>query len=400
LNLLLNKYENETFNIYRRLLSDEIRPNNELLREELRKMLLLPKEERTNKYLSQYDFLELFNEFIKDSEKGIRVQKNGKEISRQSIEQYYYIAKYLKDFSKKKYFKLVVYNVANKSEQQLSSIKKYYADFYHYYTEYLYRDRKYFDNTVGSNIKVVRAFFNYLDEVRGVNVGSYHRSFFVRKEEIPVLVIEPEQLNYLIKDKTLEETLSPKEQRAKDYFVVGSTFALRLSDLKRVTWDNIVFENGANYLLVVSKKTGSTTKVLIPDYCIEIFERYSKEHKTLLPPTNSNELNQLLRQVGKKCNWNKPIIKTRERRGKVVVIYKDEKNETNFELSDLITMHCARRTAITTLLRLGVPEHVVKTISGHSPNSTSFHKYVEVAESYKNQQFSNAIDKLLQIGSC
>ncbi|MEO6812421.1 MAG: hypothetical protein ABI172_00715 [Ginsengibacter sp.] len=56
-----------------------------------------------------------------------------------------------------------------------------------------------------------------------------------------------------------------------------------------------------------------------------------------------------------------------------------------------------RRTAITTLLLLGVEENMVRTISGHSPGSKEFYKYVALVQNYLNQQVIYAHDKLLNL---
>ena len=55
-----------------------------------------------------------------------------------------------------------------------------------------------------------------------------------------------------------------------------------------------------------------------------------------------------------------------------------------------------RRTAITTLLIMGVPEMVVRKISGHAPGSKEFYRYVSVAEDYMNQEVKNAHKKLVE----
>lgn len=49
-----------------------------------------------------------------------------------------------------------------------------------------------------------------------------------------------------------------------------------------------------------------------------------------------------------------------------------------------------RRTAITTLLILGMPKHLVRKISGHSHVSTSFNRYVHYAYAYMDKE----IDKV------
>jgi intergrase/recombinase len=74
-------------------------------------------------------------------------------------------------------------------------------------------------------------------------------------------------------------------------------------------------------------------------------------------------------------------------------IKKNENNEL-FNFSDLLSSHCMRRTAITILLRLGVPERVVRDISGHTANSQSFHKYVEFSQSFIDSNIDKAFEKL------
>jgi intergrase/recombinase len=58
-----------------------------------------------------------------------------------------------------------------------------------------------------------------------------------------------------------------------------------------------------------------------------------------------------------------------------------------------------RRTAITTLLIMGVPETIVRRVSGHAPGSKEFHKYVGLAQDYLNKEVKNAYQKLLEIPS-
>ena len=64
-----------------------------------------------------------------------------------------------------------------------------------------------------------------------------------------------------------------------------------------------------------------------------------------------------------------------------------------------ITAHTMRRTAITTLLIMGVPENMVRKISGHAPGSKEFYKYIGIAQDYLNEQVRNAYKKLLELPS-
>ena len=44
-----------------------------------------------------------------------------------------------------------------------------------------------------------------------------------------------------------------------------------------------------------------------------------------------------------------------------------------------------QRTAITTLLILGMPKHLVRKISGHSHGSSAFNHYLHYAQAYMEQ---------------
>lgn len=71
------------------------------------------------------------------------------------------------------------------------------------------------------------------------------------------------------------------------------------------------------------------------------------------------------------------------------------KNGSSWKFHQHITAHTMRRTAITTLLILGVPELIVRKISGHAPGSKEFYKYVAISQQYLNQEVQNAYKKLV-----
>ena len=53
-----------------------------------------------------------------------------------------------------------------------------------------------------------------------------------------------------------------------------------------------------------------------------------------------------------------------------------------------------RRTAITTLLAMGMTETAVRKISGHAANSKEFYKYVELSQKFMNSETRKAFEKL------
>lgn len=85
----------------------------------------------------------------------------------------------------------------------------------------------------------------------------------------------------------------------------------------------------------------------------------------------------------------------RKKRGlNTKIILKADNNQYRF--CDLVSSHTMRRTAITTMLMLGMKEHLVKKISGHSDNSKSFYRYVNLVQSYLDNEVDVVFTKLTE----
>ena len=91
--------------------------------------------------------------------------------------------------------------------------RNYWKKFYHEFTNFLYSKKNCFDNYVGAVIKVIRIFFNYVNKDLGIATGDFYKSFYVCKEEVPIITLLPEQLQFLINDKAFHESLSPSLQK-------------------------------------------------------------------------------------------------------------------------------------------------------------------------------------------
>lgn len=344
--------------------------------------------------LKELPFFELYDKFISDSKTGRRLQPNGKRISAGTLDNYKYTAKLINKFCVEKHFRLRIRPIRALNKTELMKEKNYWKKFYKKFTDYLYIDCKHFDNYVGQNTKNIRTFFNYLNKDLMLGVGEFHKSFYTRKEEIPIVTLLPEELNYLIYDKEFETGLSRQLERAKDVFVFGATVALRISDLLALKKTHLRIVGGEYYLAVRSKKTQTDTQIRLPDYAVAIIHKYENKHKTLLPPFNKVNLNLYFKRLMEEAGFTHAVMKTRERRGLSKEINKKEDKRTALRFCDLVTTHTMRRTAITTMLSLGVPEQVVRKISGHSPGSKEFFRYVAFAQSYQDQETNKMFERL------
>lgn len=347
------------------------------------------------KLTKEYPLLPLLHKFINEAKKGKHLQKNGKRIKTASTRNYYYLELLLTRFSEQQKFKIRLKNVTGFSKKQFEDEKKYWKEFYLEFTAYLYDDLKHHDNYVGRTVKLLRSFFNYLINEKGMNIGFFHRKFYAPAEEVDIVVISPERLNYLMDEKDLEKTLPAELQKVKDVFVFGCMVALRYSDLMALTKSNVEIINNRVYIKVQSKKTQTYTRVKLPDFAITLLNKYSKLYThRLFPEFTKAYFNLKIKLIMQHYGFTEPILRTRQKRGIPVTIYKNEKEKKQFRFCDAVTSHTMRRSAITTMLSLGMNEQTVRQISGHAANSKEFFRYVSFAQTYIDTEIDNVHKKL------
>ena len=111
---------------------------------------------------------------------------------------------------------------------------------------------------------------NYLNKETSVKVGTFHKLFYVRKEEIAVFTLMPEELNFLIYNQAFEASLTKRMHEVKDVVVFGCTVALRVSDLIKLEKSSVRVVNDSHYLAVRSQKSATDTLIKLRSYCIYI----------------------------------------------------------------------------------------------------------------------------------
>lgn len=350
---------------------------------------------RKDKFLDQALVLRLIDDFINDSYAGRRTKKNGTRISANTVRNYEYFRKNLVEFLEESKFELKIYVVNHLTQNEKEKANTYYKKFSRSFSSFLYDKKKFFDNYVGLIIKCMRSFFNYLEIERNISVGTYHRSFFVPKEEIPIIALNREQLNYMLYDEDFNKRVKENDlEKVKDTFIFGCTVALRVSDLLKLSRKNLLVMGDRYYIQVKSQKTNTHTSIKLPDYAVDIILKYKGKQTTLLPSISSAWFNTMLKRLAKLIPDDFEIVKTRERRGKQVLVFKDAAKRTHYKLSDHISTHTMRKTAITTMLCLGMPEHLVRKISGHAANSQEFFRYVQLSQSFIDDETDKVFEQL------
>jgi len=349
------------------------------------------KPKLSNKEIS---FFDLFDRFITDSDKGKRLQPNGKRISAGTVTNYRYTRQLLSTFSQQKNFALRIRPARYLNGRETETEKNYWKKFYTRFTDYMYHDCGHFDNYVGQNIKNIRVFFNWMNKELALGVGEFHKLFYVRKEEIPIFPLLPEELNFLIHNTEFENSLSKRMKEVKDFFVFGCTVALRVSDLLALRKTNMRIINEQYYLAVRSIKTATDTLIKLPGYAVEIILK-NKKQKKLLPHFNKTNLNKYIKRLLELAGFTHPVQKIREKRGRSLELKKlNGVVSKQMRFCDVASTHTMRRTAITTMLSLGMPEQIVRKISGHAPASKEFYRYVLWAQTYQDKETEKMFEKL------
>jgi len=346
------------------------------------------------KGLCSYLLVPLVEKFIANSKSGKRLQLTGKRLSVGTIENYHYLLKHLNGFEKNKgiQIRLKVFNKLNQTTLLVE--KNYWKRFYRNFLNYLYQ-QKIFDNYAGMLIKILRTVFRYIEEEMLISVGPFYKSFHVPKEEIQIITLSPERLRFLINDDLFNSSLTKEQKLIKDIFILGCTVALRFSDLIKIRAQDISHFDGKHYLSVTAIKTGKITKVQLPEYAISIINCYqSKSQRSIFPGISLWWFNKSLQGLFEVANWTEIIGRYRSVRGKAIkILQPDRKKE--FRFCDSVSSHLMRRTAITTMLMNGVPQLVVKKISGHAGDSKSFYRYVDLAQSFMDTEVTRHFEKLI-----
>jgi integrase len=347
------------------------------------------------KKITSYPLLPLIHRFINELKKGKHLQTNGKKLKSSSIQNYKYLELLLVKYCNKKNVNLRLRIITDLNKKQFDLEKKYWKYFYLDFTNYLYNDLKHFDNHVGRMIKLLRSFFNFLINEKGMNIGFFHKKFYSPSEDVEIIVLAQERINYLIYNTEMEKLLSDDLRKVKDIFVFGCAVALRFSDLIALSKSNLENINDRFYIKIQSKKTQTFTRVKLPIYAAAILNKYSKcySHK-ILPPINKVVMNKKIKKLMEIYGFTEQHDKYRQRRGISEKLFKNKNAKTGYRFCDLISTHTMRRTAITNLLSEGLNEQMVRQISGHAANSKEFFRYVAFAQTFIDTEIDKVHERL------
>ena len=131
----------------------------------------------------QWSMTSLFEQFIYDSEKSRRLKKDGRKIRPQTVDNYRYVLLLLQAFEARNTTQIRVKEVSGKNKQQWIAESKYWKKFYLKFTEFLYVEKKCFDNYVGNVIKIIRVFLTTCRQTNYCKPVIFTRNFMCARKK-------------------------------------------------------------------------------------------------------------------------------------------------------------------------------------------------------------------------
>jgi len=242
-------------------------------------------------------------------------------------------------------------------------------------TEVIYKNLS--NNTYAKNLKVLRAFLNWVKEK-----GWYENNVTIRfkENEGAILFLTIDELTTLQNAKFI----NTKHERLRDIFVFGVFTGLRYGDLKALKKND--FRDGRIWFYEQKNKATIERNVKLMPKALAIVEKYKNMPGDLLLPAYSNP-NKLLKEVF--------TLAKIERLVTIVHMYAGGKTEEIIlPLSKVAHSHMERKTFITTALTLNMPPAVVRANTGHSKNSKAFNRYYNIIDSVKDDAMDATFGKL------
>ncbi len=259
--------------------------------------------------------------------------------------------------------------------------------FFQSFKDYLSSEQGLSDATVLKNLKASKVFIRRLISlkfIKDLNLSEVKTN--AKPGEIYVIPIDRV---IEMQNKQIENI---KLAQVRDVFCFMCWTGQRYSDIENLGWQDITKnENKELIWNLTTVKTQTRIQIPIIEYAFEIIQKY-KDSKRPLPQYSNQKINEYLKELGQYMNWDWVVKKVR--------YYDGRPKEKSVPFHDVLTTHVGRKSFITNSLILGIPERIVKEISGHKDDK-SFSRYVKLAENYKSQlireKFSKSnVDKVVQ----
>ena len=233
-------------------------------------------------------------------------------------------------------------------------------------------------NRVVVLMKLLRAFFNGIAK-QGRETKSPFKGFKMQGEIYGTpYYITQEELNKIYSTQSSWDV-------QRDIFVFQCCIGCRVSDLRRLTWENVQQDDeGRWWVSYIPNKTKNESarvaRVPLNDMAVEIMMRY-KDCKGwgLLPTISQQKYNDNIKRIFEEAGIVRKVTIRDAKRGE----------DKQVRICDVASSHIARRAFCGGMYNSGVDSRVICAMSGHAEGSRAFNRYVKPSD----EQLINAVMK-------
>jgi len=280
----------------------------------------------------------------------------------------HYTASIYKDYNNSLRKHLMATEKIHDTKISFSSLKQSSDSLFHKFYNYLAYEALNKDNepglainTIGKNVKCLKAFLHYCFE-RDICVPFSLKHMIVEQIDTDKVFLTEEEIKKLYDLKELDS----KEKLVRDLFIIGCETGMRFANFINIHKDS--YQSGSLVFHQV-KSNGLKAKIITPlsDRHIAIAESY--KYALPNPKISCLEFNKILR-----------ILCSRARINDLVLIQNVTKTKTTkiaYKKYELVSSHTARRSFCTNKFLNGMPAIAIMKFSGHK-TERSFLKYLKL----------------------
>lgn len=168
-------------------------------------------------------------------------------------------------------------------------------------------------------------------------------------------------------------TANPQLEIQKDVFIFQCFIGCRVSDLLKMTYENIKVDRYGTAVEYMPQKTmeesAKVVKVYLSKTALQILDKYkSPERKSILPFISSQKYNDYIKDIMHACEINR-----------MVTILNPTTGESEQRcIAEIASSHIARRTFIGNLYKKVKDPNLVGKLSGHKEGSKAFARYRDI----------------------
>ena len=213
---------------------------------------------------------------------------------------------------------------------------------------YVLEQRKQHYNYLATLTRRLKAFLNWSYE-RGYTNSTEHRKFKAQEKPGTVVALTVEEFQRLYAF-TFEKS---KHDRVRDIFCFGCLTGLRISDLLRLTRDNIQGETLVTYMKKVKKE--KPLEIPILPQARKILDKYQEQYH-LLPKISEQKFNDYIKEAAKESGITSMV--------KLMDFKTGLGQEETISKDQLIHAHMTRKTFISLAYKAGLDIESIKAITG------------------------------------